>query len=108
MLTNWRCRKRVTDVRFGHTLETFLDGFESTHPNWGRVVGFAKENVALCKPHWLEHEDGEVSVPVAEHGSDFESDFVVPMWTHNAGDSEVNHTDFGKFVAAFLLQRSDQ
>ncbi len=97
----------LTDVAFGHALQAFLTRFESTHANWGQVVGFAKENVALCKPHWLEHENCEVCVPAAEHGSHSDRDFAVPMWTRNVAASQVMHTEFGKQLAA-LLQGPNQ
>jgi len=69
----------LANVRHGQALETFLDGFDSRHTNWGRIVCAARENVALCKTHWLENENGEISVPVAEHGSDAQCDRDVPM-----------------------------
>lgn len=97
----------LTDVRFRPALEAFLEQHGSAHTNWGQVVGFAKENAALCKPGWVEHTDGKVCVPVAEHGSDFERDLVVPMWTRNVNASQAIHTEFGRHVAE-LLQSPDQ
>ena len=86
-------------VRYGDSLQEFLDTYDSHHANWGSVVCFANQSVAVCKDYWLVR-DGRIHVPIAEHGTDSEADRVVPMWTMNVAPNHAAHCEFGKHVVA--------
>jgi hypothetical protein len=62
-------------------------------------VCFANENVAMCKDYWLIR-DGQIHVPIAEHGTDSEVDRVVPAWTTNVARNYAAHCEFGEQVLA--------
>jgi hypothetical protein len=89
----------VQRVLYGDELDSYLSSRNSRHANWGSVVCFADEHVALCQKDWIEDaQTATLSLPVAEHGTAFKSDCNVPMWTHNVRLRDLLHNDFGNRI----------